>query len=273
MHYSSILLDPHFLGIFDGEFELQGDKAALKDSIYNFASQHIEAVQCTLRQLMPDMCSVLRRQLNDFLEDGVYGGQPVPFPDVLNHCPLTNLLGENIFGDLGYDINKRRNASVHQRSSTNMLSHNRTTLWLKKKLETQSSHLLAFARRKGKSLRHHNRQQEKAVLLRLRQRLLENKAKKAAKEARQAATKTELIRKMTAVGGPCVIAEDVDALVIRLRREKKSTLLNALKDQIRYQKTVLNQKGCLRLTGSIEDLTASLKAHLGGTNLPAPDED
>ena len=64
------------------------------------------------------------------------------------------------------------------------------------------------------------------------------------------------------MGGPCVTGDDVDRLVARLRRDSDTTLLNALKDQIRYQKMVLRNKGNLRLSGTIEDLTSMLRAHL-----------
>lgn len=265
-------LDPDYVGIFHGEFEISGDKAALKESAYNFASQHKEAVQKATTKLMPDMLIVLRRQLGDFLEGGIYGGPPAVVPAELEHCPLTNLLGENIFGDLDYDMSKCRNSSVHQRSSTSMLSHNKTAQWLGNKTDAETENLLAFARKKGKALRKQHREQEKVVMLRLRQKLLENKAKKLAKEAKQAAAKTEIIQKLAAVCGPCVTSEDIDALVFRLRRENETTLKNALKDQVKYQKFVLNQKGHLRLMGSIEELTASLKAHLGG-GAGGPDDD
>ena len=34
------LLDPNFRGVFDGEFELEGETATLKESMYSFAIQH-----------------------------------------------------------------------------------------------------------------------------------------------------------------------------------------------------------------------------------------
>ena len=33
------LLDRNFLGVFGGRFELEGDKAAMKDSIFDFVEQ------------------------------------------------------------------------------------------------------------------------------------------------------------------------------------------------------------------------------------------
>ena len=78
--------------------------------------------------------------------------------------------------------------------------------------------------------------------------------RRIAREAKQAAAKADLVHKLLQQGGPCVTADDVDALVVRFRNED-TVLLNALQDQIRYQKMVLGQKVDLRLSGSIEELS------------------
>ena len=57
---------------------------------------------------------------------------------VLKTCPLTNLVGERLFGDLDYDINKRRHASKGIRSSICMWKHNGTARWLEKQDNTSS---------------------------------------------------------------------------------------------------------------------------------------
>ena len=74
---------------------------------------------------MPEMQEKLKLQVNDFLPGGIYGGAPFEMPPEVNHCPLTNMLSENVFGELDYDIQRARNSSTHQRSSTNILYHNK----------------------------------------------------------------------------------------------------------------------------------------------------
>jgi len=268
------LLDPNFRGVFEGEFELEGEIATLKESVYSFAIQHTDEVTSALQQLIPEMFRVLLRQLGDFHEGGDYGGPPATFPEGLDHCSLTNLLGENIFGDLDFDMGYRRHASTHHRSSTNMLSHNKTSKWLNKKNCEETSKLMKFARKEGKPLRQQHRQQEKLVMLRIREKLIQNERKKLETDAKQAAAKADLIRRLAIHGGPCFTSNDIDALVSRLRREKGSVLVNALKDQIRYQKSILNRKGDLRLSGSLEELTQILKDHLQDENSDeqAPEE-
>ena len=92
-------------------------------------------------------------------------------------------------------------------------------------------------------------------MLKIREKLADNEQRRIAREAKQAAAKADLMHKILQQGGPCLTADDVDALVVRFRNEKDTVLLNALKDQIRYQEMVLGQKGDLRLSGSIEELT------------------
>lgn len=232
----------------------------LKVSVFQFAAQHADSLRHTLQQLMPGMLEVTNRQLTDFLEGEKFGGPPVPTPAGLDHCPLHNLLGENVFGELDFDFNKRRNATLHSRSALHMLRHNKTGKWLRKQGK-QSASILAFARKKGKILRDKHREKERIVMLRLRQKLAENKQRQLEKEAKVAANKTELIKRLALVGGPCDCAQDVDALVRNLTNEVH--LNNVLKDQIRYQKTILRKGQGLRLGGTTEDLIEGLKAHLG----------
>ena len=92
-------------------------------------------------------------------------------------------------------------------------------------------------------------------MLKIHEKLIDNEQWRIAREAKQAAAKADLMHKILQQDGPCVIADDVDALVVRFRNEKDTVLLNALKDQIRYQEMVLGQKGDLRLSGSIKELT------------------
>ena len=254
-HDASSLLQHDFEGIFGIHFP----DGPLKETTISFARNHREEVDKVLQQLMPSLLNVLRRQMCDFLEGGTYG---IPnFLPELSHCPLTNLLGENVFGDLDYDISKSRHSTTHHRSSTNMLAHNKTSAWLHN--QNNSDQLLAFARRKGKTLRKDHQHQEKIVKLRLQQKLQEQRQRKAAREAKQAATVNAIIQRLLAQGGPCKTPDDVDRLLSGLTERDA---LNFLKDQIRYLKLVLNKKDrSLRLSGTKDELATSLKNHLSSS--------
>ena len=57
--------------------------------------------------------------------------------------------------------------------------------------------------------------------------------------------------------------------------DRVSDLIDALKDEVRFQKQVLKRKGSLKVTGTIEELVSTLKSHLGdfGDDLPTDDQD
>ena len=88
---------------------------------------------------------------------------------------------------------------------------------------------MKFARKEGKPLRQPHRHQEKLVMLRIREKLIQNERKRPERDAKQAAAKGDLIRRLATHGGPCFTSSDIDALVSHLRREKESVLVNALK--------------------------------------------
>ena len=72
-----------------------------------------------------------------FLPGGVYGDElSDDLQNLLDKCPLTNLTGERMFGDLDYDMSRRRTATTHLRSTLNMCKHNKLSLYLDNMSET-----------------------------------------------------------------------------------------------------------------------------------------
>lgn len=211
------------------------------------------------------MLLTVRCQLNDFLAGGRFGAPSSPdLADALQHCPVTNLIGENAFGDLDFDMNKRRHASFHHRSSTQMWKHNKTGKWLSGKEEKDQSKLLSLARKHGKNLRFQHKEQERLVMLKIREKLLENQRQQLLKEAKAAEKRLVLVQSVRAHGGPCESKEDVKKLKRRLKDAGKKLpfLKNAFKNEIRYQKLVLKSKGSLKLSGTLNDLISALQDHL-----------
>ena len=157
----------------------------------------------------------------------------------------------------------RRNASLHQRSSTIMMRNNKTSHWMRRKSAADAAKLFAFARPKGRMLRARHKVREQLVRLKLSQKLAENRRKKAEKEAKAAQQKADLMQRVGEWGVPCQSAEDVRKFVRRIRdSESPKVAIEAIKDQIRYQKVILGHKG-LKLSGSFDELVGALKAHLG----------
>lgn len=162
----SDLLDKDYRGIFNGEFELTSPTIA---AVYKFAEENAAAVSDAISKMLRDMLITTRTQLKDFLQNGQY--RSVPLPDVaqtLKHCPVTNLIGENAFGDLDFNINKRRHTSLHHHSSTQMWRANKTGKWLSGKGEQERTNLMLLARKEDRLLRRRQQQQEKIVMLKIR---------------------------------------------------------------------------------------------------------
>ena len=102
----------------------------------------------------------------------------------------------------------------------------------------------------------HHRQQEKKITLKLREKLLDNQRRKHLKEAADAKRRANLVRAVLAHGGPCETKTDARRLRRRLEEsgQRRSAIKEAFKNEIRSQKTVLNSKGTLKLSGNISDL-------------------
>ena len=97
---------------------------------------------------------VMERQLADFLSEGIYGSVIAKdIQDLLNSCPLTNLTGERFFGDLDFDISKRRTASTHLRNTANMWKHNTPSTYLDQKTPSALKQSMALGRKHGKILK------------------------------------------------------------------------------------------------------------------------
>lgn len=81
----------------------------------------------SFQELIRRSSVVLKRQLANFLDGRVWGGViSEDLLSLLNTCPLINLAEERLFGDLDFDMMKRRHESTHHRSTINVWKHNTT---------------------------------------------------------------------------------------------------------------------------------------------------
>lgn len=117
---------------------------------------------------------VLSKFLNvtkhDFLEGGVFGRDvDQETRAALKSCPLTNLSSEHDFGDLDFSMQTKRHASLHNRSTSNMLKHNWATAWLEGILSTEWQSILSISRKPAKHLQQRHRQQEVLVKLHIQE--------------------------------------------------------------------------------------------------------
>ncbi|KAL8572448.1 hypothetical protein ACOMHN_005594 [Nucella lapillus] len=260
---ASELLDPGFPGVFGGEFCIVSD---MKAAVYKFVSEHTNTVKHALEVLMRDLLVVMRLQLVDFLSGGKYGqAQPPEVMEKLKHCPITNLLGENVFGEMDFNMNKAHNASFHHHTSTLMLKHNKTSKWLQEKSSRDANDILRLARKKSKSLRNEHKRQELIVKHKIKEKMLENERERKRKEMKVAQQRASIIQRVRDHGGPCCFDSDVTTLVQQLQDDGASCakIVRCLQDEVRYQKQVLGVGKTLKITKTNGELQQALKAHLG----------
>ena len=86
----------------------------------------------------------MKVELSDFLADGKYGSSPTDeLRDKMQHCQLTNLLGEACFADLDYTMFKNRGVTLHHHSTLNMVKRNKTvSSWLLSKSPDEQQKLM-----------------------------------------------------------------------------------------------------------------------------------
>ncbi|KAL3861249.1 hypothetical protein ACJMK2_007297 [Sinanodonta woodiana] len=251
--------------LFSCDFSLFGKKFDMIDEFFkNFltASFHEDDIfMAALKSLCLETVIVARKQLSDFLPDGCFGKDlPEDQKKIIDHCPLTNILGENAFGDLDFDIGKRRHFSLHHRSTVQMLKQNSTISWLNTKNADDATEIMLKAKEKAQVYRQRHKKQEKIVMLKVREKMFENERTKKEKEFNEAKRKTDIVVEISKNGGPCVNLRDVDKLLAT-----SSNVVSAVKSQIRYLKVILGAKH-LTINGTKEELIFRLRAHFQGTD-------
>ena len=195
------------------------------------------------------------RQLVDFLPDGKYGSAPDDQARKrMEHCQLTNLLGEACFADLDYSKFKNRRATLHHHTTLNMGKRNHPISgWLLTKPAEEQTALLAKARQIAPRIREVDNHKHLIVLEELNDAMVEQERARAAREVKQQQTKQTLMADVETLGGACKTKEDVDNLLASCTTKTEKT--NALKVQCRFYREFFNAK--LPLTNLQPDQLAS----------------
>ena len=114
------------------------------DSIHLYIEKHGDRSLMTqiVQSLSRECLIVTDRQLADFLDEGKFVNCDESTRSQLKHCPLSNLIGESAFWDFDYDVGKRRNASLHNRSAVHSVKRNKTVNFVSSKSTTVKNKLL-----------------------------------------------------------------------------------------------------------------------------------
>lgn len=159
----------------------------------------------------------------------------------LDHSKVTNLVGEQAFGDLDFSMFKRRNATAHYHSTVNILKRNKTLSdWFLSISPEQQAAALSRATAKHRELRKQRREAEQQALVRRREVLEEHRRKRAAREEQRRLQKTTVIERLKPHNGPCIDARDVRRLLKKYR--KVGDRLFAVRAELQYHKLILGEK-------------------------------
>ena len=241
-------------------------------SLFTLPENRLSRVKSALEQLCAAFATVTERQLADFLDGGCYSNVHNPERrEKMDHCLLTNLIGEACFGDLDFSIFKRRNASLHHHSTVNMLKRNRTvSVWLSNKSEEEQRRLLDMSAKKAPILREKHKQMQKDVVEKRKEILEENRRKREQKLDAALKRKQAAAQEVKDHGGPCLSSQDVDELLTTLSaraRGGKTSVTEAVKSEIRYQQLVMGvSRRHLKLSAPLEELVTNLKTFLDEVN-------
>ena len=233
-------------------------------ALQNVPDHHQGLLLETLQMLFTGFVSVTDRQLDDFLPGGKYFDvQDADLRNKMNHCRLTNLIGEQNLADLDYSMFAKRHASLHLRSFTNMMSRNKTmTSWFNQKSQAEQKHLLAVSAIKSLPLREKHREKEQMVIAQRAEILAANKRQIEEKRSKVLKRKTALSEQVKNHGGPCLVPRDIDLILKGC--STKGAAKAALTAEIQYQKVVLGAKSKLLKSSKVtnEDMATNLKEFL-----------
>jgi hypothetical protein len=229
--------------LLTGTVSVFSDFAVPVDKLWNcLTSESLlesDLPKSALESTMAGFVKVVRKQLSDFLPEGMYGSAPEDDLRVkMKHCKLTNLVAEYEFGDLDFSQFRRRHASLHFHSGIQMVKKNKTiSNWLSSKSPNDQSSLLELARSKSSALKQKHREAEREVVRKTEERLKEINRKKREKEALKLEIKRKLVESVKQHGGPCMKPYEVDNIVKNAAGQKQK--VEFVKDEIRYLKNVV----------------------------------
>ena len=182
--YLSINVDAFFMefrGIFT-DFPEEQTPVLVSVRQYIQTAPDRKLILSSLKDLLEAFVVVMDRQLPEFLT-GKYSAAPDLYTERrLAAVPLHNLLGENAFGDLDYELSRRRHSSMHHLSTIHMLKINKTSQWMGEKSDEIQDDLWARCRAKGPSLKKAHMKQEQVVRALIRKQGEERTAAKKEKE-------------------------------------------------------------------------------------------
>ncbi|GFN90975.1 hypothetical protein PoB_001748100 [Plakobranchus ocellatus] len=193
---------------------------------------------------------VFRCQLGDFLDGGIFWRKD----------RARGSANIRLFGDLDFDMQKRRHASLHFRSSLKMWKRNKTSSFVNKKKITKKKKtsarqkLVTKAIRCAPEWRERSKEEQIKVMEKVKQKLAANKAEKQKTAFKIFMKNAIILDSFIQFLGVCSTTEELDDLM------ELPNALEALHARVRYRKFCRGEN--IQVTGSLRTLYARLSQHL-----------
>ncbi|GFR69776.1 hypothetical protein ElyMa_002058000 [Elysia marginata] len=255
----SDFFDFRFQSVFANEMIIE---TSMSNSIHSFIQNNDKSIiERALRVMCEEAKLVVARQLADFLEGGAFSYPNPNTEEQLSHCPLTNLVGESAFGDIDYDFSKRRNCTLHNRSTVHMIKRNKTMSFVKCQTSIRRAKLFQTARKHAKLLRKKHKEEEEQVKIVAKEKMVANQEKKIQKDIAILERRNKITLSVKKHGGPCTSSIDVVNLLKTLKEQgrPKSYIVKAFQNEIRFQKALGSTRG-LKL-GTLAEMVSYLKTY------------
>ncbi|XP_053392120.1 uncharacterized protein LOC128554835 [Mercenaria mercenaria] len=200
---------------------------------------HDGIVVTILMVLMPALCELCKRLFKDFLPGGTWCDATESVQERTLGVPKHNKFSETIFGHMDRLLREKPNISQLASEANMMFIHNKTIEWLKQKSSLEKEAIVIAARRDVQSLRLKYKQRRDQVEIE-RKRLLAEKREQAERSEANRIRKKENITDKVQLWGLWQTEEEVDSGLDLLKT--KVDKITALKAQLHFRKTVLDQK-------------------------------
>ncbi|KAK2147620.1 hypothetical protein LSH36_544g05064 [Paralvinella palmiformis] len=164
-HDSSPAFLPDFVPLHNEHFNIPDKDILLY--LLDLSEEQRTEVKVILQELCIGLVIVTERQLADFLPEGRYHRVPGnnPLRGKMKHSHLTNLIGEQMFGDLDFSLFKRRSASLFHHSTINILKRKRSvSAWFLMKSNEEQAKLLNLSAKKAPEARKRSAEEERGAV-------------------------------------------------------------------------------------------------------------
>ena len=228
--------------LLDGSARPFRGSSVAVDDVHNELFIESETNDATTLAVLQIMCAAFstysNRLLQDHLPGGMYHAMSTEAAATSSSVATTNVCSERVFAQLDKLMREKPNSSLVAIEGIILFSANNTSEWLQQQSPEKRKALFASAISGAEQHRQLYHQRCKAIATHHQQQIQEKQRKKQEKEKQDLQLKQQLTDEVGRMG----LWASQDEVALKLAALPASAAkVHALKSQIRYRKTVLNQ--------------------------------